>query len=105
MTEVKELLGASPFPSGAVVSFPAYFIGKGEYMFFDLPFLANMPEVSLFVILCVHCQVQFLLYLGLPHPINKKQNIISVLFPGHLSLFPLPVHLFLSFPFDQLSPT
>ena len=66
-----------------------------------LSFLANVPLESLPVILCIPCQAQFYLCLGFPDPIPVYPDCIPVLFPGHVSPFPLPVHFLLVPQFDH----
>ncbi|KAK4832075.1 hypothetical protein QYF61_020631, partial [Mycteria americana] len=63
----------------------------GGYAFFDLPFLADIPVEALLIIPCIPCQVQLQLRLGLPDPIPTQPGSIPVLFPGYLSLLPLPL--------------
>ncbi|KAK4811032.1 hypothetical protein QYF61_015736 [Mycteria americana] len=73
-TEAKKLLSTSAFSSSVVTSLPVVFI-SGE---------------ALLVILCIPCQVQLQLRLGLPDPIPTQPGSIPILFPAYLSLLPLP---------------
>jgi len=68
----------------------------GGYTFFDLCFLADMSLEALLFILCIPCQVQLLLCLGLPDAIPSQPGSIPILFPGYLSLLPLPLHFLLA---------
>ena len=66
-----------------------------EYAFFNLPFLADIPVEALLVILCVPCQVQLQLRLGLPDPILTQLGSVPILFPGYL----YPASTACAFPF------
>ncbi|KAK4816375.1 hypothetical protein QYF61_016279 [Mycteria americana] len=86
-TEAKKLLSTSAFSSSNVTSLPVVFI-RG-YAFFDLPFLTDIPVEAL-IILCIPGQVQLQLCIGLPDPIPTLPGSVPILFPGYLSLLPLP---------------
>ncbi|KAK4828813.1 hypothetical protein QYF61_000870 [Mycteria americana] len=73
-TEAKKLLSTSAFSSSVVNSFPVLLI----------------KEEALLIILCIPCQVQLQPHLGLPDPIPTQAGSVPVLFPGYLSLLPLP---------------
>ncbi|KAK4827421.1 hypothetical protein QYF61_017859 [Mycteria americana] len=66
-------------------------VHQWRYAFFNFPFLVDIPVEALLVILCIPCQVQLQLCLGLPNPIPTQAGSIPILFPGYLSLLPLPV--------------
>ncbi|KAK4806893.1 hypothetical protein QYF61_012614 [Mycteria americana] len=94
-TEAKKLLSTSAFSLSVVTSLPVLLV-RGGYAFFDLPFLADLPIEPLIIILCVPCQVQLQLRLGLPDPIPTQPGSVPILFPGYLSLLPLPVRFLLA---------
>jgi len=66
------------------------------YAFFDPPLLDDIPVEALFITLCVSCQVQLHLHLGLPDPLPTKPGSIPMLFPGYLPLYLLPGHFLLA---------
>ncbi|KAK4807109.1 hypothetical protein QYF61_018450 [Mycteria americana] len=74
-TEAKNLLSTSAFSSSVVTSLPVVFI-RGE---------------ALLIILSIPCQAQLQPCLGLPDPIQPGS--VPILFPGYLSLLPLPVEV------------
>ena len=98
-TEDKVLLSTSAFSLPIISSFPVLFIELIQV--FDLPFHADVPVEALFLILCILCQVQLQLHLGLPDPIPTQPSSVPLLVPGYLSLLPLPVHFLLALYFDQ----
>lgn len=57
--------------------------------------LTSVPVVSFHVIFHMHHQVQFHLRLGFPDTIFACTDVIPVLFPGHISLLPLPEFILL----------
>ncbi|KAK4829131.1 hypothetical protein QYF61_002210 [Mycteria americana] len=59
----------------------------------QLGVICKLAEEALLIVLCIPCQVQLQLCLGLPDPIPTQPGSIPILFPGYLSLL-LP-------PFDQ----
>lgn len=65
--------------------------------------MVNIGREALLVILCVLCQGQFQLLLGLLYPCTTKLHLSTL--PWYLSLHSLPVHLLLSFYIDQQFPT
>jgi len=89
------LLSISAFSLSIVTSLPVLII-EGWYAFFDLCFLADLTVEALLIILCVPCQVQIQLCLGLPDAIATKPGSVPMLFPEYLSLLSLLVQ----FPLD-----
>lgn len=67
------------------------------YTLFDLPFLVNTPIEALPVILCIPCQVQFHLHLGLSPPITTQPYFVSMYLPGS-PILTSTVHAFSSSP-------
>jgi len=55
-----------------------------------------LPVEALLTILCIPCQVWLLPCLDLPDPISALLGSVPKLFPGYLSLLPLPVHFLLA---------
>ena len=66
-----------------------------------LTFLIEIPAETFLVPFVIPSHVQFKLGLGFPDPISTQPNSFLILFPQHLSLFPLPVHFLLTLQFDQ----
>jgi len=50
------------------------------YSFFDLPILADIPVEALLLILCILCDVQLQLLVGLPDPISVQLGSVPILF-------------------------
>lgn len=71
-------------------------LGHGwVYACFDLLFLSNLP-VEILIVICIPCQVQLNLLLGLPCSIPIQPDIVPILFPGYLSLLLPPVQLLIA---------
>ncbi|KAK4806814.1 hypothetical protein QYF61_005610 [Mycteria americana] len=75
-------------------------IYQGAYIFFNLPFLADLPVKAL-LILRIPCQIQLQLRLSFPDPIPMYLGSVLIFFPGYTSLVPLPMHFLLTLQFDQ----
>ncbi|KAK4806815.1 hypothetical protein QYF61_005611 [Mycteria americana] len=70
-------------------------IYQGAYIFFNLPFLADLPVKAL-LILRIPCQIQLQLRLSFPDPIPMYLGSVLIFFPGYMSLVPLPTHFLLT---------
>ena len=92
--EANKSLSYISFSMSVEDNFNFLFIGGGMFSsaFLFWPMFLN----KLLLFFYIPQQIQFHLYLGFPNPISACPDRITVFFPSHPSLFPLPISSFFS---------